>query len=126
MSPISDLVIRIKNGYMADKFRISSPYSKFREQVLKKLAALGYVQSYSVSGDVKKTITIELVADDSARFTDVQPVSTPGQRMYVAADDLKPVMSGLGYAILSTPKGIMTNIEAKKAHTGGELLFRIW
>lgn len=126
MSPIIDLIIRIKNGYMAEKYRISSPYSKFREEVLKKLVKLGYVKDYHVTGEIKKTMSIELVADDSARFTDVRPMSTPGQRLYIAADDMKPVMSGLGYAIISTPKGIKTNIEARKEHIGGELLFHIW
>lgn len=111
---------------MAEKYRISSPYSKFREEVLKKLVKLGYVKDYHVTGEIKKTMSIELVADDSARFTDVRPMSTPGQRLYIAADDMKPVMSGLGYAIISTPKGIKTNIEARKEHIGGELLFHIW
>ena len=126
ISPITDLIIRIKNAYMADKPRITAPYSKFREAVLKKLKSLKFVDDYSVKGDVVKTITIELNVDGSSRFTDVRIISKPGQRMYISAKEMKPVMSGLGYAIISTPTGIKTNIEAKKENIGGELLFYIW
>lgn len=126
ISPITDLVIRIKNAYMADKPVIKSPYSKFREEVLKKLKKLRYIEDYSVKGEIVKTLTIELNVDGESRFTDVRIVSKPGQRMYISVKDMKPVMSGLGYAIISTPAGIKTNIEAKKENIGGELLFYIW
>lgn len=126
ISPITDLVIRIKNGYMAGKSAITAPHSKFREEVLKKLKKLKYIEDYSVKGDVVKTIYVDLVTDDAPRFTDVRIISKPGQRMYISVGDMKPVMSGLGYAIISTPAGIKTNIEAKKENIGGELLFYIW
>jgi small subunit ribosomal protein S8 len=126
MSPVTDLVIRIKNGYMAKKYRITSPYSKFREAVLTKLKKLKYIDDFTVSGEVVKTFTIDLVSDDSNKFNDVKIISKPGQRMYIPVNELKPVMSGMGYAIISTPNGILTNIEAKKQNTGGELLFYIW
>lgn len=126
MSPIIDLIIRIKNGYLAGRESINTPYSKFREAVLIKLKKLNYIDDFKVVGNGIKKITIMLSTDDSKRFTDVKPVSKPGQRIYVAVNDLKPVMSGLGYAIISTPKGIKTNIEAKREQIGGELLFYIW
>lgn len=128
MSPIVDLIIRIKNGYMSGRERITSPYSRFREDVLKKLKALKYISDYSVSGDKVKNISIELSYDEESQpaVNDVRIVSKPGQRMYTAAKDLKPVLSGMGFAILSTPEGILTNIEAKKNNIGGELLFYIW
>ncbi len=124
---IIDLVIRIKNGYLGKKDKIESPYSKLREEVLKKLAALGYIQGYQVEKGKIKKISIELMYEgDQAVFTDLKIYSKPGRKWYVTVKDIKPVLAGLGASILSTPKGILTNQEAKKEHTGGELLFEIW
>lgn len=124
---VGDLVIRIKNGYMAKKEVIESPYSKLREKILKKLVQIKYIKSYSVTGDIKKDLTIDLLYKDNVPvFTDVKIFSTPGRRWYVTKKKLKPVLNGMGYSILSTPQGIMTNIEAKKNNLGGELLFNIW
>lgn len=125
---ISDLLVRIKNGYMARRMSIEAPYSTFGAAVLDKLKALGYIDSYEVLGSAVKTMRVDLSYDDhmNPKFTDIQLVSKPGRRIYVAARELKPVMSGFGYSILSTPKGIMTNIEARREKTGGELLFKIW
>lgn len=127
MSPIIDLIIQIKNGYMSRKESIESPHSVYREAVLKKLLALGYIKSYTVEGDIVKIIKIVLRYDESEpAVTDVKLFSTPGRRWYVSVKELKPVLGGLGCAILSTPKGIMTNREAKRNSVGGELLFHIW
>lgn len=124
---IIDLVIRIKNGYMAKNDSIKSPYSIFKEEVLKKLVELNYIKKYSIEGDLKKTCTIKLLYREGVpAMTDVKPYSTPGQRQYVSYKDLKPVMSGFGHSILSTSKGLMTNKEARKEKIGGELLFMIW
>jgi len=125
---VNDLVIRVKNGYMAKKDVITSPFSKFREQVVKKLKEIGYVSDYKVTEvDGKKEITITLVYKKGvADFTDVRIFSTPGRRVYVSYKDLKQVVSGYGYSILSTPSGIMTNREARLKKVGGELLFNIW
>lgn len=124
---VVDLIIRIKNGYMAKKETINAPYSKFSEEVLKKLKTLGYVGEYSIDKEAIKTITINLVYNkDGTSFTDVTVFSKPGRRYYVSYRDLKPVVSGFGYSILSTPEGILTDREAKVKKTGGELLFNIW
>ena len=125
--PIIDLIIRIKNAYMTKNDTLTSPYSGYREAVLKKLQDLKYIKGYEVEGDVVKTLTIELVYTKGvAAVTDVQVVSTPGQREYISYKDLKVVMSGMGYSILSTSKGILTNKEARTEKVGGELLFKIW
>lgn len=125
--PVIDLIIRMKNAYMTKNEVMSSPHSSYREAVLKKLQEIGYVKSYEVTGDVVKTIEIQLNYEKGVpAFTDVQIVSKPGKREYVSYKDLKAVMSGMGYSILSTPKGIMTHKEAKKNKLGGELLFLIW
>lgn len=127
MSAITDLIIRVKNGYMAGKDSIESPYSKYREEMLKKLVALKYIKDYSVTGEVKKTITIGLSYQDGIpAMTQVKIFSTPGRRWYVSSKEMKPVLGGMGYSIVSTPQGILTNIEAKKMNIGGELLFNIW
>lgn len=113
---------------MSGREQISSPYSRFREDILKKLKKLNYIKDYSVTGETVKEISIELSYDEESQpaVNDVRIISKPGQRMYTAAKDLKPVLSGMGFAILSTPDGILTNIEAKKNNVGGELLFYIW
>lgn len=112
---------------MAKKETINAPYSKFSEEVLKKLKTLGYVGEYSIDKEAIKTMTINLVyGKDGTAFTDVAVFSKPGRRYYVSYRDLKPVVSGFGYSILSTPVGILTDREAKVKKMGGELLFKIW
>ncbi len=126
--PIIDLTIRIKNGYQAKKDSIESPFSLFREQVIKKLMQIGYVKSYTVTGDIVKKMKIDLIYDEASApaVTQVKLFSKPGRRWYVTSKQLKPVLGGMGYSIVSTSQGIMTHVEAKKKHLGGELLFSIW
>jgi small subunit ribosomal protein S8 len=124
---IIDLIIRIKNGYMARKETIESPYSKYREAVLEKLVNLKFIKGYEVEGEIKKRMTIALTyEEDKPAISDVKIYSKPGMRLYISYKNLKPVLSGFGYSILSTSKGIMTDREAKKAKLGGELLFSFW
>lgn len=124
---IIDLVIRIKNGYMSRKPVILSPHSVYKEAILKKLTALKFIESYLVEGEIKKNITITLKYEEgNPAIQDMKIYSKPGMRLYISYKNLKPVLSGFGYSILSTSKGIMTNIEAKKAKLGGELLFSFW
>ncbi|MEK7097001.1 MAG: 30S ribosomal protein S8, partial [Patescibacteria group bacterium] len=124
---IIDLVIRIKNGYMARKATIESPHSKYKEAILKKLLAYKFIEGYTVEGDIKKNIIINLSYEEgNPAITDVKIFSKPGMRLYISYKNLKPVLSGFGYSILSTSKGIMTDREAKKAKLGGELLFSFW
>jgi len=125
--PIIDLIIRIKNAYMTRNESLTSTHSAYRIEVLKKLKDLGFVKDFTVSGEIKKKIDIKLQYHDGvAALTGVRIASTPGKREYVGVTELKPIVSGMGYAFLSTSKGIMTNKEAKKAKIGGELLFEIW
>lgn len=124
---IIDLVIRIKNGYMSKKPVIESPHSKYKEAILKKLTGLKFIESYVVEGDIKKNIRINLSYEEGKpAITDVKIYSKPGMRLYISYKNLKPVLSGFGYSVLSTSKGIMTDREAKKAKLGGELLFSFW
>lgn len=126
-SSIIDLIIRIQNGYLAGKELITSPYSKFKEEILKKLITLGFADSYEVEGEIIKSMKIKLVySEGKPALMGVKIFSKPGKRIYTSYKELKPVMSGIGYAVISTPKGLMTNKEAQKAKLGGELLFHIW
>ncbi len=122
-----DLIIRIKNGYMGKKETIILSYSRFSEEVVKKLTALHYIEKYQVTGDKIKIIEVELLyKNGEPAITDVNIFSKPGRRYYISYRHLKPVMSGYGISLLSTSKGILTNREARQAKLGGELLFNIW
>ena len=124
---IIDLIIRIKNGYMAKRENITSPYSKYKEALLKKLVGLKFVKEYKVEGEIKKTILITLIYEKGEpALTDVVIISRPGRRFYVSYRNLKSIMSGFGHSILSTSGGIITNREARQKKLGGELLFNIW
>lgn len=124
---VADLVIRIKNGYMADRESIVVPFSKLNESILVKLKKLNYIGEYTVEGEVVKNFTVNLKYDDGvSAFTDVKIFSTPGRRWYTTYHEIKPVLGGIGTAIISSSKGILTGVEAKKEKVGGELLFHIW
>lgn len=125
---IIDLIIRIKNGYMRKRDTIVSPYTNYKGEVLKKLLALKYIKSYKVEEENnKKHVIIELLYNNEIPvLTDIKLFSKPGQRIYVPYNKLKNVMGGFGVSILSTPKGILTNRQARKEMVGGELLFNIW
>ncbi len=109
---------------MASLKEVTAPYSRFSNAVAQKLKAKGFVKSV-----IKKDrlLMIELKYEAGVpSLTGVKIFSKPGQRAYISYKKLKPVLGGLGYAILSTSKGIMTHVEAKKAKLGGEELFEIW
>ena len=121
---VIDLIIRIKNGYLARKESVEIVNSKFNEEVLKKLRQLGYIKNFRVN---QRETQVELLYKGrSPAVTDVQIFSKPGRRFYVSYHNLKMIMGGLGYSIVSTSKGILSNKEARKNKVGGELLFSIW
>jgi small subunit ribosomal protein S8 len=121
-----DLIIRIKNGYLARKEKIEVLSSNFNLKILKKLKELKYIKDYSEKEDGKK-IEVELLYNNNQKaLTDVKIHSKMGRRIYRGYRELKPVLNGLGFSIISTSKGILTNVEAKKLKVGGELLFDIW
>ncbi len=126
---IGDLIIRLKNASAVKKDVVSAPYSKLRFAVAQSLQKIGYIKSVNKKGKkVQKTIEIELSydKDNKSVITDVKRVSTPGRRIYYSSKDIQPVKYGKGSLILSTPKGILTDKEAKKENVGGEVLFKIW
>lgn len=126
---IGDFIIRLKNAGMSGRPVVSVPYSKLRHAVATKLAEAGYVSAVTTAGKQVQTKTLEVTLryDGGTHcIHGVKRVSKPGRRMYTKATDLHPVKFGKGHLILSTPAGILTNIEAKAKNVGGEQLFIIW
>ncbi len=122
-----DLIIRIKNSYLSGRKSLVSPHSNFREALVKKLKELGYITDYQINGEAVKEIGIDLkYVGKQPVITDIKIISKPGRRQYKSYKVLKPIINNFGYSILSTPKGLLTNKEAKKLKVGGELLFNIW
>jgi small subunit ribosomal protein S8 len=126
-STVIDLIARIKNGYVARKELISGLYSKMNVEVLKILEKEKYIESFEVSEEGNKTIKINLKYDNGEPvLSDIQIMSKPGRRLYTGVKELKPVLGGLGIAIVTTPKGLMTDREVRKNNVGGEILFKVW
>lgn len=129
-APVHDMLIRIKNAYMARKSNIQNiQYSKLKENVLKILKDNGFVKDFSVREDnSKKFIDIDL-KDVTNPIQDIPVVkfySKPSRRYYVSYKDLHKVAGGLGIGVISTNKGLMTTYQARKEKVGGELLFEIY
>ena len=121
--PLADMLTRIRNGQMAKKAAVTMPSSKTKIAVAKVLVEEGYVSSYSVEGDKKPELTVELTYfEGKAVIEDLKRVSRPGLRIYKAQDEVPKVMGGLGIAIVSTAKGVMTDRAARAAGVGGEVL----
>ena len=125
---VGDFIIQLKNAGMVGKAEVSLPYSKLKEAIAKKLTDAGYVAGAEVKGkDVKKTLAVTLKYEDGRHsINGVKRVSKPGRRLYTKVTEIYPVKFGNGHMILSTPAGILTGEEARKAKVGGEQLFVIW
>ena len=126
--PIADLLARIRNAAQAEKIDMFVPYSKIKAEVVRILKDEGYIVDYSVDTSAahpRIKITNKLV-DHTCAITGLRRVSRPGLRRYVAADKIPRVLGGMGTAILSTPRGVMSGREAKKQKVGGELLAYVW
>jgi small subunit ribosomal protein S8 len=127
--PISDLITRIRNAQMRGKSKVSTPGSKMRANVLEVLKSEGFIRGYA---NVEHTggrseLEIELKYFDSEPvIREIQRVSKPGRRVYASVKNLPRVKNGLGVAILSTPKGIMADHDARDANVGGEILFTVF
>lgn len=126
--PIADMIIRIKNAGATHKETVSFPYSKLKFEICTLLEKEGFVGSLSKKGKkVAKTIEVGLLYNNSLpRVQGVKRVSKPSRRIYKKSDEIRPVKNGFGRLVLSTPSGLLTDKEARKAHIGGEALFEIW
>ncbi len=126
---ISDLLIRIKNGYMARKANIVSDHSKMREGLVRLLSKEGYLGKIQVKSDgkVKKNLLIDLVyVGKEPKLTEVVRMSKISRRIYAKSGKAPKVLGGLGISVLSTSMGLMTDKEARKKGIGGEVICKIW
>jgi len=128
--PIGDMLIRIKNGYLARKDVVEVPYSKMKEEIAKLLVKEGYLKNLkSQMSNVKsgKILRIELKYEGKRPAIEgVKRISKPGVRIYAKAGEIPKVKYGFGITIVSTSKGIMTGREAKKKNLGGEVICQVW
>ena len=122
--PIADLLTRIRNAHHAEKISLTMPGSKIKSAIAKVLQDEGYIESFEASSDGNKpTLTIKLkYYEGEPVIEQIQRVSKPGLRVYKSAEELPKVNGGLGIAIVSTSKGIMTDRAARTAGVGGEVL----
>ena len=127
--PLGDMLTRIRNGQSARKDVVTSPASRFRSNVLEVLKREGYIRDFS---SIEKRpgiyeLEIQLKYHDGLPvISEIQRVSRPGRRVYSKIKDLTRVYNGLGIAILSTPRGVMSDLEAREAKVGGEILCHIF
>jgi small subunit ribosomal protein S8 len=127
--PISDLITRIRNAQMRSKSKVSSPGSKMRANVLEVLKTEGYIRGYATveHSSGRNELEIELkYFDGEPVIREIERVSKPGRRVYVSVKNLPRVNNGLGVSVLSTPKGIMADHDARDANVGGEILFTVF
>ena len=127
--PIADLLTRIRNATRAKHPRVDLPSSKLKLEVTRILKEEGYLTNYKVVDEKgKKTLRIFLryTPDRHSVITDLRRVSRPGSRRYVGKYGIRPVVGGMGVAIVSTPRGVMTGTSARKEGVGGELLCEVW
>ncbi len=121
--PIADMFTRIRNGQSAAKSAVTMPSSKVKVALANLLKEEGYISDFSVSGDVKPELTVELKYFEGKEVIEViKRVSRPGLRVYKGAQELPKVLAGMGIAIISTSKGLMTDRAARNAGLGGEVL----
>jgi small subunit ribosomal protein S8 len=125
--PIGDLLTRIRNAQHRGRSSVQSPSSKLRVNVLEVLQREGYIRGFTeVEKDGRKELDIELkYYDGTPVISEIRRISKPGRRVYSAVRDLPLVRNGLGISVLSTPKGVMSDAEARTQNVGGEILCRV-
>ena len=128
IDPVGDMFTRIRNGQMRSLTRIDVPASKFRLQILEILKIEGYINNFFVEKDQNKnTLKVDLkYYEGNPVIKEIKRISKPGRRVYSRATSIPKVMNGLGLAILSTPKGVMSDVEARKNNIGGEIICRVF
>jgi small subunit ribosomal protein S8 len=127
--PIGDLITRIRNAQARNKAKVSTPGSHLRVRVLDVLKSEGYIRGYASveHSDGRSELEIELKYFDGAPvIRAIERVSKPGRRVYASVKNLPRINNGLGVAIVSTPKGVMADHEARDANVGGEILFTVF
>ena len=126
--PIADMLSRVRNAMRAGHKRVDMPVSKLKAEIARILKENHYVHDFKVLDDGRHGVLRLYLKyhEDEPVIRDMQRVSTPGQRKYVGAKELPRVRAGLGMAIISTSRGVMTDSEAREQNVGGEVLAAIW
>ncbi len=126
--PLGDLLSRIRNAQMRNKSKVSSPNSRLREHVLDVLQSEGYIRGYAVvEREGRLEIEIELkYFEGEPVIREIARISKPGRRVYASVKNLPRINNGLGVAIVSTPKGVMADHDARDANVGGEVLCTVF
>jgi small subunit ribosomal protein S8 len=129
--PIADMLTRIRNANVAMHDEVKMPSSKLKEALAAILKREGYIQDFSVADNTERpgkvlTINMKYAQDRTRTISGIKRVSKPGLRVYAKADSLPRVLGGLGVAVVSTSRGLMTDREARKSRMGGEVLCFVW
>lgn len=127
--PIADLLTRIRNGAMAKLQKVDIPSSNLKVSIVNVLKNEGFVKNYKVISDQKQGILriyLKYINESDSVITEIKRISKPGGRRYVKSDQIPKVKQGLGVAILSTSKGLLTDKVARETGTGGELICTVW
>ena len=126
--PIGDMLARIKNSLLRNHKKVELPSSKFKIKIAEVLKNEGYIIDYNVSSDEKKP-NLEILLKynyGSPVISSIQRVSKPGRRIFSSAESLPKINNGLGIAIVSTPKGVMSDVDARKQKVGGEIICKVF
>lgn len=125
--PIADMLTRIRNAHMAALEKVDIPHSKLKSEIARVLKREGYIADYAIEGGTRTLrVFLKYTNDQEPVIRGIKRESKQGRRLYVGAEELPRVLSGLGVAILSTSAGLMTDKEARKQHIGGEVLCSVW
>ena len=128
-APIGDMITRIRNAQMRNKSKVNMPGSRLRERVLEVLKTEGYIRGYTSTAHANGRFELEIELkyfDGAPVIREIERVSKPGRRVYASVKALPRVNNGLGISILSTPKGVMTDHEAREQNVGGEILCQVF
>ncbi len=126
--PIADMLTRIRNANALRHESVAMPSSKMKVEIAKILHEEGFVKGYKISGETKKELTLTLKYSSTGErvITSLKKISKPGLRVTVGVEKLPRVLGGLGIAVISTPKGVMTDAKARANNVGGEVICYVW
>mgnify|MGYP005848911391 FL=1 len=127
--PIADMLTRMRNAVQARHEAVEVPESRIKREICRVLREQGFIAGYTIEEDVHPAvirITLKYLPDGSSVLQGIRRVSKPSRRVYSGKDSIRPVRSGLGVAILTTSRGVMTAREARQTGVGGEILCEVW
>ena len=125
--PIGDMLARIKNAQVRNHRKVSLPSSKFKAKIADVLKSEGYIIDYKINDDKKPSIEINLKYNSgNPVINTIERISKPGRRIFSSASSLPKINNGLGIAIVSTPQGVMTDVDARKKKLGGEIICKVF